>query len=135
MPDHGDQGVLTAAIEGAPGEVDTLVAAVRAVAGELAGGAISQEEVDQAREPLLAARRQQMDNNAIWANMVAIGYRHPSAFDEILRFEEQMKAVALGDVKSAAARWLKPEPLVAVALPAQAAAGADPAKPAAAPAR
>jgi hypothetical protein len=46
-----------------------------------------------------------------------------------------MKAVALGDVKSAAARWLKPEPLVAVALPAQAAAGADPAKPAAAPAR
>jgi predicted Zn-dependent peptidase len=76
-----------------------------------------------------------MDNNAIWANMVAIGYRHPSAFDEILRFEEQMKAVALGDVKTAAARWLKPEPLVAVALPAQAAAGADPAKPAAAPAR
>jgi zinc protease len=136
MPDHGDQGVLTAAIEGAPGEVDALVAATRAVAGELAAGQISQEEVDGAREPLLAARRQVMDTNTIWANMMAIGYRHPSAFDEVLLYEKQMKAVALDHVRAAAARWLKGEPLVAVALPAPP-AGSAPSRagPAAAPAR
>jgi zinc protease len=119
MPDNGDQGVLTAAVDGAPEEVDALVVAVRAVAAELAAGEISQQEVDQAREPMLAVRRQLSGSNAVWANVVAIGYRHPTAYDEVLRYEEQMKAVALDDVRRAAARWLKPEPLVAVALPAK----------------
>jgi zinc protease len=122
MPDHGDQGVLTAAIEGGPGEVDVLIAAVRTVAAELAAGGISQDEVEQAREPLLAARRQMKDSNSMWANMLAVGYRHPSAYDEVLRYEEQMRAVGLDDVRRAAARWLTPEPVVAVALPAQRAA-------------
>jgi zinc protease len=124
MPDHGDQGVLTAAIEGMPGEVDVLIAAVRAVAAELAAGGISQDEVEQAREPLLAARRQMKDSNAMWANMLAVGYRQPRAYDDVLRYEEQMRAVGLDDVRRAAARWLKSEPLVAVALPAHGAGAA-----------
>lgn len=135
MPDHGDQGVLTAAVEGAPGEVDALVAAVRAVAADLAGGGITQDEVDQAREPLLAARRQKADSNAEWANMLAVSYRQPDAIDETLHFEEQMRAIALDDVRRAAARWLKPEPLVAVALPAKAQTASPTAGAGGAPAR
>ena len=56
---------VTAAIEGAAGEVDAPVAAVRPVAVELASGNISQEEVDRAPEPLLAARRQTAEHAAI----------------------------------------------------------------------
>ena len=136
MPDHGDQGVLTAAVEGAPGEVDALLAAVRAVAADLAGGGISQDELDQAREPLLASKRQTAESNATWANMLAVSYRHPEAIEETLRFEKQMRAIGLDAVRGAAARWLKPEPLVAVALPAKAvAAGAPAGAGTAAPAR
>ena len=66
--------------------------------------------------------------------MIAIRYRHPGAFGELLRYDEMMKAVALDDVRRAAARWLKAEPLVAVALPARP-AGAGGAKTGTAPAR
>jgi zinc protease len=117
MPDYADQGYMAAQLETSPKDLGAVVAAARAIAAELAAGRISQEEVDRAREPLIAARRQVQQENAAWAGVISASARAPEAMRELLGYEADMKALTLDDVKKAAAVWLNREPIVAKALP------------------
>jgi zinc protease len=117
MPDDADQGVMVAAIEGAPQDMDALVAAAREVAGELAAGKIDALELDRARKPLVAELPKHLQSNASWASTISIAYRHPDALRELTGFGEDMEAVTLDDVRKAAATWLARGPLVARGLP------------------
>jgi len=117
MPDYADQGYLAAQMETAPKDVGAVVAAARAIAAELAAGRISQTEIDRAREPLIAARRQLQSENAAWAGTISAAARTPVAMRELLGYEQDMRAVTLDDVRKAAATWLTREPILAKALP------------------
>jgi zinc protease len=117
MPDAADEGFLAAAMEATPADIDSLVGAARAIAAELAAGKISQEEVDSARDPMVAARVQAQSRNEAWAGILAASVRHPEAFDELLAFKGQMQSLTLADVRAAAAKWLARAPFVSTALP------------------
>ncbi|MGZ8998301.1 MAG: M16 family metallopeptidase, partial [Allosphingosinicella sp.] len=119
MPDAADEGFLAAAMEATPADIDELVAAARAIAAELVAGKISQEEVDSARDPMVAARVQAQSRNEAWAGILSASLRHPEAFDELLAYKGQMQALTLDDVRRAAAKWLARAPFVATALPAR----------------
>jgi len=137
MPDAADQGVLTALVDGAPGEVSGLLKTIREVAADLAAGKIEQEDIDRAREPLIAQRRQSLATDAAWADTIAGSVRHPEIFDEVLGFEAQMKAVTLLMVRGAASDWLARAPVVGFGMPAVAGAASakgDPLPKSAAPA-
>jgi zinc protease len=54
MPDNSDQGYLAAALDGSATDIGELTTAALAVAAELAAGKITQEEVDAARQPIVA---------------------------------------------------------------------------------
>ena len=118
MPDYADQGYLAASVEGSPADIDQLVAAAREIGAELAAGRISQEEIDTARDPLIAARRQAQNRNEAWAGVLSAALRHPEALDELLAYEGQLKALTLEDVRKAAKDWLSRPPMVSVAMPA-----------------
>lgn len=132
MPDHGDQGYMAARLEATPDEIDTLVAATRALAADLVSGKISQEEIDAAREPLLAANAQALRDNGTWAGLLAYSVREPRVFGDVIGFRDAVSSVTLAEVKAAAATWLARQPAVALALPAPKARvapkGAPPAK-------
>jgi zinc protease len=117
MLDHGDQGFMAAQLEATPAEIDSLVAAARTLAGELVAGRITQEEVEAARQPLLAANDRALRENAVWANVLAYSVRDPSAFDEVMGYRRTVESLTLDDVKRAAATWLTAEPVVSRALP------------------
>jgi zinc protease len=117
MPDYADQGFIAAQLETAAKDIGPVVAAARAIAAELASGTISQTEVDRAREPLIAARRQLQSDNAAWAGAISAAARAPDAMRELLGYEKDMRAVTLDDVRKAAATWLTREPILAKALP------------------
>ena len=137
MPDGADQGVLTALVDGAPGEANGLLKTIRDVAADLASGKIEQEEIDRVREPLIAQMRQSLASDAVWANTVAGSVRHPEVFDDVLGFEAQIKAVTLPMVRAAASDWLARAPVVGLGMPAPAGATAakgDPLPKGAAPA-
>ncbi|HEX8584742.1 MAG TPA: insulinase family protein [Allosphingosinicella sp.] len=137
MPDGADQGVLTALVDGAPGEANGLLKTIRDVAADLASGKIEQEEIDRVREPLIAQMRQSLASDAVWANTVAGSVRHPEVFDDVLGFEAQIKAVTLPMVRAAASDWLARAPVVGLGMPAPAdatAAKGDPLPKGAAPA-
>jgi zinc protease len=117
MIDQSDQGYIAVSIEATPADIEEIVAAAREVAAELAAGRITQAELDTAREPLVAARLQAQESNAAWAGILSHAYRHPEAIDELLRYERDMRALTLDDVKRAAATWLR-EPAIGISRPA-----------------
>jgi len=117
MPDNADQGYLAATIEATPADLDALVTAARQIAAELAAGGISQQEVDEARSPLVAEREQARGRNEAWAGVMSHSVRYPEALDELTRYKEMMEALTLADVRKAAATWLKPQPMISTALP------------------
>ncbi|HEY0112088.1 MAG TPA: insulinase family protein [Allosphingosinicella sp.] len=122
MIDEADEGYISAALEATPGEIDALVVAARKVAADLAAGAITQEEVDAARTPLLAANQQALSRNEAWAGVLSHSYRNPDALFELTRFQSDLNALTLADVRRAAADWLAPAPMLARALPSAPAA-------------
>ena len=117
MPDDADQGYMAAQLETAPKDLERVVAAARAIAAELAAGRITQEEVDRAREPLIAERKQLQAENGAWAGTISAAARHPDAMRELTGYETDMRALTLADVKKAAATWLVREPILSKALP------------------
>lgn len=125
-PDHADQGVLVVNLEAEPADVEALIAETRTVARRLEAGEITQELLEAERRPMLAAARSRRDTNGWWASALSGSARDRAILDELLLYEPLMAAVSLEDVKAAAARWLKREPIVAVAQPSPTAAGAAP---------
>jgi zinc protease len=132
-PDDADQGYLAATFETTPQDIDALVAAAREIAQDLAAGNITEAELEQARVPMLADRRQALTRNEAWAGILSLSYRFPEAIDELVRYRDQMQALTLADVKRAAATWLRQEPMIARSLPdpkSLATSGAAPSGPA-----
>jgi zinc protease len=123
MPDNADQGYMAAAIETSAADLDQVVAASKRIAAELANGTVTQEEVDAARTPLVAARVQSQKLNEPWASILSLTGRYPEAMYELVRYDADMAAITAEDVRRVAATWLKREPLVGRALPAPQRAG------------
>ncbi len=124
-PDYGDQGSLVVAIDASPADIETLVAEARAVATRLVSGDITLAALEEARAPMVAGVQTARDNLAWWAGAMSGSAREPAVLEEYLQYGPLMSAVTLDDVKAAAVRWLKPDPIVGVAQPA-AAKGARP---------
>ncbi|HEX9963591.1 MAG TPA: insulinase family protein [Allosphingosinicella sp.] len=116
-PDNADQGMIGVTLEASPEEIRGLVDATLAVAGDLAGGTITQEEVDSARTPVLANADQALSDNAAWASMIAYASTEPTAMRELTGLRADMEVLTLDDVRRAAATWLKPRPMIARAVP------------------
>jgi zinc protease len=117
MPDHGDQGFIAAQIQATPGDLDPLVGVARRIAADLAAGNIRQDELDRARQLLVAERTPMQKENAAWAGVLSHESEDPHALDDLLLYPAQMAALTLDDVRKAAATWLKREPVVARSLP------------------
>jgi zinc protease len=117
MPDYGDQGSIFAEIQATPADLDSLVAVARRIAGDLAAGNIRQDELDRARQLLVAQRTPMQKENAAWAGQISEAGENPHALDDLLLYPAQMAALTLDDVRGVAATWLKHEPMVVRSLP------------------
>jgi zinc protease len=122
MPDFADQGYLAARFETTSADLEAVVAATQRIAGELAQGNISADELERARGPMVAARQQILKRNAPWAATLAASTRDPQAVSELTGLPAALSAVTLDEVKAAAATWLVRDPMIARALPRPAAA-------------
>ncbi len=117
-PDYGDQGSLVVEIEASPADIEVLIAEARAVAARLVAGDISPAALEEARAPILATAQTARDNLTWWAGAMSGSAREPALLEEYLQYRPLMSAVTLDDVKAAALRWLKPDPIIGVSQPA-----------------
>jgi zinc protease len=118
--DDADQGSITVIFDTSPADLAEIVAAAQHIAAQLAAGEISQADVDEAREPLIAQRRREQESNASWAKAISASFRHPYALNDFLSFESRMKSVSIEAVRKAAQSWLTKRPMISEALPAAA---------------
>jgi zinc protease len=126
MPDYGDQGWMSAEIQASPTDLDALIGVARKIAADLAAGNIRQDELDRARQLLVAQRMPMQKENAAWAGLLSSTSDNPHALDDLLLYPSQMAALTLNDVRSVAATWLKRDPLVVRSLPQPASAATSP---------
>jgi zinc protease len=124
MPDFGDEGWIAAQIQASPADLDSLVLVARGIAADLASGTVRQDELDRARQLLVAERTPLKSQNATWAGLISHQRDNPRVFDDLLLYPTQMAALTLDDVRTVAASWLKREPLVVRSLPQPGAAPA-----------
>lgn len=122
MPDHADQGALMVQLEGYPGDLDSLMAAARAVARRLAAGEISENQLAAARAPMLVAHRQALTTNARWALAISRSAVSDQDLLDVLGYEALITSIRLDEVRKAAADWLARDPIVVTATSATAAA-------------
>lgn len=117
MPDHADQGMLTAQIEALPADIDAMVTETEAVAARLRSGAITADEVEAVRRPLLSQAAAAQGKNSWWAAALS-GSSHSNAVTrELTGYVPLLSAITLDEVKAAAAKWLARPPIVTIATP------------------
>jgi len=133
MPDHADQGYLAARFETATADLEQVIAATRRIAADLVAGHVTAEELERARQPILANMRQVRGRNSGWASMLSAGTREPAAIHDLTAFDSVMGSVTLDEVKAAASTWLARAPMTARALPARLRATATAAAPSSPP--
>ncbi|MES2056586.1 MAG: insulinase family protein [Pseudomonadota bacterium] len=127
MPDNAAQGFLAAQLESNPADLDRLIEEARAVAQHISTGAITADEVEAARKPILSSAAAVRARNGWWAGALSGSARNPALTEEATGFEPLMSAITLAEVKAAAATWLTKAPIVTVALPQAAAIAVKPA--------
>ncbi|QNA84445.1 insulinase family protein [Sphingomonas sp. So64.6b] len=131
MPDHADQGLLIAQVESQPADLAALVAEGKAVAQRLVSGAITAEEVEAVRQPLLSRAAAARSKNDWWAAAMSGSARDKAVTAEQTDYVRLLSSVTLDEVKAAAAKWLARAPIEAVST----ARGSPPASPPVAAAR
>ncbi|MDP3404481.1 MAG: insulinase family protein [Brevundimonas sp.] len=115
--DDGDQGRMVIGVITAPADIARVGEAVRRVVGEIASGAVTLEELDNARGPALARAPDERATNSWWYSTLTGSAREPHRLRDPLEWEADYRAITLDELKTAARIWLSGPPIEGVALP------------------
>lgn len=117
MPDHADQGVLTAVIEAYPGDIDAVVRETKKLAQSMVAGDITQAELDEVMRPMVSSMQSDARTNAFWIDVMSGSAVDPARAPDIIGQAALISSLTLPEVKKAAAVWLAREPIVVLATP------------------
>jgi len=99
--------LMNAAAE--PARAQEVLDACLGVAGALASGGVTAEELERARAPTLATLRDQMRNNGFWLSVLDDNQTRAAALDEIRHVESDYKSMTPEMLSDMAQRWLAKE--------------------------
>ena len=100
-------GYMAAMVESDPQKVDTVVAAVRKIASDLAENGVSQEEVHRVLEPTLNRIRDMRARNGYWLSTVLTGaWEHPLQIAWSRSIEDDYAAIDSTDANTLARLFL-----------------------------
>jgi zinc protease len=114
MPDHADQGYLVAETEVAAADIDVVRAQMSAVAAKIAKGDFTDQDVENARKPYLAALAKRFATDDFWAGVLSGSSVDDSAVREMPGYQSALAAITPAEVRKAAAAWLSAPPIVVV---------------------
>jgi zinc protease len=117
MPDHADQGVLTAVIEAYPSDIDQVVSETKRLAAAMVAGDITQAELDEVMTPMVSSMRADSQTNSFWEDVLSGSAADPARAPDIIHQADLIASITLPEVKKAAATWLAKEPVVVLATP------------------
>jgi zinc protease len=117
VDDSGDQGTLSVVVQTTPADLEAVIAAVTRIAREFTAGAITSEELERAREPILASVAQERTYNGWWVEKLNGSFEHPEQLEWTRTRDHDMATISLDEVKAEARLWLSRNPMIVVSLP------------------
>jgi zinc protease len=124
LPDFADQGVIQLIVETSPADLALVEREAKAILKRLSAGEISEQQLEDARQPLAAQMEQNLKSNKFWSSVLAGSSQDPARIGDARNLLPLTRAVTLDDVKKAAADWFSRPALVARSLPEMASSGA-----------
>ncbi len=109
-------GYLNARIEATPQEADRMLETIDAIAAELAGGSISDDELIRAKTPILETIAQNQERNPYWLSVISTAWSDPDSLDRHRSAEAAYRALSIDDLTAVASAHLRPEHAVAVVI-------------------
>jgi zinc protease len=100
-------GYLYAAASVSPAKTDLVFGRARAIAADLRDHPISEDELERARRPALAALERAEQTDSWWLNALERAQSDPRRLDLIRQALPNLRAVGADDVQRAAAAWLR----------------------------
>ena len=103
-------GVFQAYVNVAPDQAQTVLAEVRAIAGDLAGNGVTADELSRSVDPILTSIKSLRQTNGYWLNSVMTGStRHPQQLEWARTFLADYAAVTAAELATLAATYLTEE--------------------------
>lgn len=109
-------GYLGVALNLVPKDVDKFFGVVDDITASMAHGEISQDELERARLPLLDNIRAFQKQNGYWLRPVSTAQSDPAELARLRSAISDYQSVTIADLKTAAARYLRPQTAYRVAI-------------------
>lgn len=102
-------GYHWAGVDVEPGDIAIVFEAVDGIAAEIAGGGVSEDELQRARQPILESINENLERNGYWLSLLALSQTYPDQLDEHRSARDDYLALDPSDVAAAGAQYLQPE--------------------------
>jgi len=106
---YPDYGYLYVGADVRVETVDQTYDAINELAADLVSGAISEDEVLRARQPLLEQIENAMENNGAWMSWLSQSWGNPDRLDRIRSLRNDYESVTRDELVELAAAYLSPE--------------------------
>ncbi|MDL2275220.1 insulinase family protein [Desulfosarcina sp. OttesenSCG-928-G10] len=114
---HAGYGVFQAHVSVSPAQTDTVLAAIRTIARDLAKNGVTADECRRSIQPILTSIRETRHTNGYWLNSVMVGSgQFPQQLDWARNFLEDYEAITPAEVSRLAAMYLIPERAAAMVI-------------------
>jgi zinc protease len=104
---YPDDGWIAIQTESDVDKTSDMVSACSAVAEALAEHGVTDDEIDRAREPSIAAVRDQLRRNAYWTYVLGLLHAREHVFEDIRAFPDFLKAITAENLNALAKAYLK----------------------------
>jgi len=113
-------GVLYTLVDASPDTAQKLALQIREIAGEIANGSITQDELNRARNPIVnELKKLLMDNNYLMSAVVGSSQEQPQRLQRATTSVQELEALTVEQVQGVAKKYLQPTdglPVVVVPL-------------------
>ncbi len=99
-----------------PEDVGPYFAIIDEIAAEMAAGAITDDELERARRPLLEQLEESLEDNGYWLGLASRAQTQPRYLERSLSRAEDYAAITAEDLAETAAAYLTPDQALRVAI-------------------
>jgi zinc protease len=104
-----DYGTLFALVDASPVTAQRLALQIREIAGELANGSITQDELDRARNPIVnELKKLLMDNHYLMSAVVGPSQEQPQRLERATTSVQELESLTVEQVQGVAKKYLQP---------------------------
>jgi zinc protease len=103
-----DYGTLFALVDASPVTAQRLALQIREIAGELANGSITQDELDRARNPIVnELKKLLMDNHYLMSAVVGPSQEQPQRLERATTSVQELESLTVEQVQGVAKKYLQ----------------------------